>query len=137
MKTPKLIFYLALLICTYGCNNNQSSPVQINKSNESDNPSSSAIAGENGTDNTLHVDSNYKYEYRTGTSGAYEYNYDVEGSDDNGKSVTGNISVSGKYGTGTITDEDGDEQDIDVEWVDYGKLEGTDENNNTYELEVQ
>jgi hypothetical protein len=28
---------------------------------------------------TVHTDTNYKYEYRTGTSGDYGYNYDVSG----------------------------------------------------------
>lgn len=88
-----------------------------------------------GSDN-YHTDSNYKYEFRTGTSGNYEYNYDVNGSDYDGNSVSGNVDVKGKYGSGTIEDEDGNTKDVDVEWIDYGTLEATDEDGNTYELEV-
>jgi hypothetical protein len=77
---------------------------------------------------------NYKYEYRNGTSGNYEYNYDVEGSDENGNSVTGNINIQGKYGSGTIEDENGNERDVDVEWTGNGTLEATDDEGNTYEL---
>lgn len=88
------------------------------------------------TDENYHTDPNYKYEYRTGSSSNYEYNYDVRGSDENGNSVSGNIDIDGKYGTGTIEDENGNEKELDVEWIDYGKLEGTDEDGNTYDLEV-
>ena len=83
-----------------------------------------------------HSDSRYKYKYRTGQSRNYDYNYDVNGTDENGNSVSGNIDISGKYGTGYIEDEEGNEKEIDVEWIDYGQLEATDEDGNTYELEV-
>jgi hypothetical protein len=76
----------------------------------------------------------YKYEYRTGNSGNYEYNYDISGSDENGNSVNGNIDIQGKYGSGYIQDENGNEKQVEVEWVDYGVLEGTDEDGNTYEF---
>jgi hypothetical protein len=85
---------------------------------------------------TVHVDSNYKYEYRTGTSGDYGYNYDVSGYDYNGDEVTGNVSMQDKYGTGTITNAEGDEIEVDVEWVDYGELKATDPDGNEYELTV-
>lgn len=77
----------------------------------------------------VHVDDQYKYEHRTGTSGNYEYNYDVSGD-----GVEGNVDVQGKYGSGTITDEDGNEKEVEVEWVDYGVMEATDEDGNTYTL---
>lgn len=86
--------------------------------------------------NNYHKNPEYKYEYRTGSSGNYEYNYDVSGSDENGGSVNGNIDIRGKYGSGTIQNEDGDDIDIDVEWTDYGVLEGSDDDGNTYDLEV-
>ena len=81
---------------------------------------------------TVHVDSNYKYEYRTGTSGDYGYNYDVSGYHYNGDEVTGNVSMQDKYGTGTITNAEGDELEVDVEWVDYGALKATDPDGNEY-----
>ena len=85
---------------------------------------------------TYYKDSEYKYEYRTGTTGDYEYNYDINGSDEDGNDVYGNVDMNGKYGSGTVEDSDGNELDVDVEWVDYGVLEATDEDGNTYELHV-
>jgi hypothetical protein len=85
---------------------------------------------------TYHVDNNYKYEYRTGISGDYEYNYDVNGFDQQGNEVSGNVNVEGKYGAGIITMENGDEVEVTVEWIDYGKLKATDNEANEYELEV-
>jgi hypothetical protein len=86
---------------------------------------------------TYHVDEEHKYEYRTGTSGDYEYNYDVVGYDQDGNEVSGNISIQDKYGRGTITNSNGDEVEIDAEWVDYGKLKATDDDGNEYELEAE
>ena len=86
------------------------------------------------SNSTYHKDEKYKYEHRTGTTGNYEYNYDVDGSDENGNNVTGNIDIQGKYGSGTIEDENGNEKDVDVEWTGYGTMEATDGDGNTYEL---
>ncbi|MBB3106513.1 hypothetical protein FHS24_001014 [Psychrobacter luti] len=83
------------------------------------------------------INTSYQYEDRTGTVGDYTYNYDVSGQDSFGDEVVGNIDISGKYGNGTITDSEGDEKNIDVEWTDYGILEATDDYGNTYEMEVQ
>lgn len=78
----------------------------------------------------------YKYNNRTrGVSGNYDYNYDVSGDGENGY-VSGNIDIEGKYGSGYLEDEEGNEISVDVEWVDYGVLEATDEDGNTYDLEV-
>lgn len=81
--------------------------------------------------NAEHIDDDYKNESRTGTSGNYEYNYDVSGD-----GVEGNVDMHGKYGSGTITDEYGNDKDVDVEWVDYGVMEATDEDGNTYTMEA-
>lgn len=86
---------------------------------------------------TFYKNKEYEYEYRTGHSGSYEYNYDVTGFDENGNKVSGNIIIEGKYGAGKIKDEEGNTYDIEVEWYDYGKLKGTDENGITYELTVE
>lgn len=86
---------------------------------------------------TFYKNKKYEYEYRTGHSGSYEYNYDVIGFDENGNEVTGKINIEGKYGAGKIEDEDGNTHEIEVEWYDYGKLKGTDENGITYELTVE
>ena len=88
-------------------------------------------------DETYNTDENYKYNNRTGTSGDYDYNYDINGTDGEGNSVNGNIDINGKYGSGTIQDENGDEKNIDVEWVGKGQLEGTDDEGNSYDLEVE
>ena len=87
-------------------------------------------------DVTYHEDTTKEYEYRTGTSGDYTYNYNAYGFDDDGNEVTGNIAVDGKYGNGILTKANGDEIDINVEWIGKGKLLATDEEGNEYELYV-
>jgi hypothetical protein len=79
---------------------------------------------------------NVKYEYRTGNSGNYNYNYDVEGEDQNGNYVSGNVEISSNGGDGYINDDEGNEIYIEVEWVGYGQIEGTDENGNNYDLSI-
>lgn len=88
------------------------------------------------SDQYYHKDTNYKYEHRTGTTGSYEYNYDVSGYDSDANEVSGNISIQNNDGTGTLIDQDGNEIDVDVEWIDNGKLKGTDVDGNEFELEV-
>lgn len=83
------------------------------------------------------VNSSYQYEDRTGVAGDYTYNYDIAGQDIFGNEVEGNIDISGKYGSGTITDNEGYEKNIEIEWTDYGVLEATDDYGSTYEMEVQ
>lgn len=86
---------------------------------------------------TYHVDSEYEYEYRTGISEHYEYNYDIIGHDVEGNEIKGNINISGKYGAGKITNAKGEKKDIFVEWIDYGKLVGKDADSLTYEFVVE
>ncbi|MNR41121.1 hypothetical protein D3C85_1594680 [compost metagenome] len=50
--------------------------------------------------------------------------------------MNGSINVEGKYGAGIITNNEDEEINIQVEWVDYGKLKGTDNEGNEYDLEV-
>lgn len=45
--------------------------------------------------------------------------------------------MQGKYGSVTITDANGYERDIEVEWVGYGEMEATDEDGNTYTMEAE
>jgi hypothetical protein len=85
---------------------------------------------------TYHKDTQYQYEYRTGISGEYEYNYDVSGHDQNGNEVSGNINTEGKQGAGTITNHQGEQRNIQTEWISYGKLKATDDQGNVYELEA-
>ena len=85
---------------------------------------------------TIHTDSTYEYEYRKGESGNYEYNYDVSGTDNNGDEVSGNVSMNGKYGSGTITNSNGEEIEVETEWIGKGILNATDDEGNEYELDV-
>lgn len=84
----------------------------------------------------VHYDSDYQYNYRSGYSGSYDYNYDVEGYSDSGDYFYGNVDTSGKYGEGYIYDDYGNEMYVETEWTDYGVMEATDEDGNTYEFEV-
>lgn len=85
---------------------------------------------------TFREDKTKEYEYRTGNSGDYTYNYNAFGFDSEGNEVNGNITVNGKYGNGILTDKNGNEINIDTEWTGYGKLKAIDEEGNEYELEV-
>ena len=85
---------------------------------------------------TVHTDTAYEYEKRTGTSGHYEYTYEVFGTDANGNKVTGVIEIEGRTGTGVLEDANQKPHKIEVEWVGYGLLNATDENGNEYELKV-
>ncbi|NJB86905.1 hypothetical protein GGR26_002682 [Lewinella marina] len=121
----KYLLPLALLLIAISC---------IESSNDSlDDYNSNQSSGEL----YYHEDSRYKYEHRTGRAGAYNYNYDIEGYDEDGNYVYGNIDISGKNGHGYITTEDGNDLSIDIEWVDYGELEGYDENGTYYNLELE
>ena len=93
-------------------------------------------AAEVNNEETIHTDTTYEYEYRKGESGNYEYNYDVSGTDDNGDEVSGNVSMNGKYGSGTITNSIGEEIEVETEWIDKGVLNATDDDGNEYELNV-
>ncbi len=125
-----LLFLLSLVSCSENGTSAKKEPIVQQPASSLSNSSNNS-GGSN-----YHSNPNYKYEYRKGYKNNYEYNYDVNGSDQDGNGVSGNIDVSGKYGTGTIEDENGNEKSIDVEWVDYGVMEGTDEDGNSYELEV-
>lgn len=84
----------------------------------------------------IHTDTTYEYKYRKGESRNYEYNYDVSGTDDNGDEVSGNVSMNGKCGSGTITNSNGEEIEVETEWIDKGVLNATDDDGNEYELNV-
>lgn len=85
---------------------------------------------------TYHVDTTRHYEYRTGKSGHYEYNYDVKGINVKGDSVFGNINIEGKTGAGIVSHDSLKDIEIMVHWVGYGKLEAVDQNGNEYHLTV-
>lgn len=85
---------------------------------------------------TYHVDTEYQYEYRTGKSGHYEYNYDVKGINSRGDSVFGNINVQGKNGAGILRFDTIPDIEIKTEWTGQGKLKATDNQANEYFLIV-
>ena len=85
---------------------------------------------------TVHVDTTYEYEKRTGTSGHYEYTYEVVGTDEQGNEVTGEIEVEGKSGNGVITNSNKEEIPVEVEWSGHGILKAVDEEGNEYELQI-
>ena len=84
-----------------------------------------------------HEDTTHHYEYRTGESGNYQYNYDVVATDAEGNELEGNINVEGKYGKGILTDLQGNTIAITTQWIGYGKLLGTDNEGNEYEVVVK
>lgn len=81
---------------------------------------------------TLHTDTTYKYEYRTGISG----NYDVSGFDTKGKEVSGSVYMEDKQGVGTLTISGDEEIEIAVEWIGHGKLLAKDKQGKEYKLTV-
>lgn len=81
---------------------------------------------------TLHTDTTYKYEYRTGISG----NYDVSGFDIKGKEVSGSVYMEDKQGAGTLTISGDEEIEIAVEWIGHGKLLAKDKQGKEYKLTV-
>ena len=81
---------------------------------------------------TLHTDTTYKYEYRTGISG----NYDVSGFDIKGKEVSGSVYMEDKQGAGTLTISGDEEIEIAVEWIGHGKLLAKDKRGKEYKLTV-
>lgn len=79
---------------------------------------------------TYHNDSTYKYEYRTGVSGNYQYHYDVIGQNSKGEKVSGEVDMEGKYGEGVINKT----TKIKAEWIDKGVIKAEDRKGNLYEL---
>ena len=128
MKTNTNLL-LFVLLSLFGCKQKEASQPQTLLPKNTEHLTKEEI-------NTIHIDTNYKYEYRTGTSGDYGYNYDVSGYDDSGNEVTGNVSMEDKYGTGYITKSEGEEVEVEVEWIGKGELKATDSDGNEYELTV-
>lgn len=82
---------------------------------------------------TYHTDSTYKYEYRTGESGSYQYHYDVVGENSKGEKVSGEVDMEGKYGVGILNKT----TEIEAEWIDKNQIKATDSKGNSYELIVE
>ncbi|MBK0370084.1 hypothetical protein [Flavobacterium agrisoli] len=100
--------------------------------------STKAVKYDNPVDDpTYHEDKQYKYEYRTGTSGEYQYNYDVIGKNNKDEEVTGNVSMQGKYGIGIILTPNGTEFSVKLEWVGQGRLQAVNIEGDTLNLRVR
>lgn len=84
---------------------------------------------------TVHIDTSFEYEKRTGASGSYQYTYDVIGTDEQGNEVTGQVDVEGKSGNGIITNND-EEIPVEVEWSGHGILKAVDREGNEYQLQT-
>ena len=133
----KLLFTFLYFLLTISCKKAAAPPPQINSfyKNEVITPDDrKTITPQEAK--TYHVDKTFQYEYRTGISGNYEYNYDVKGIDTKDDSVFGNINVQGKYGAGILNAENNLDVEINTEWLTYGKLKATDKNGNEYNLIV-
>ena len=140
MKKNYFFFFPIFILFLFNCNQKEKPVTESSKNNSIEKTDDKKIPArkslDNETNNNFHTDGKYKYEHRTGNSKEYEYNYDVEGYDQDGNYVNGNVDITGKNGSGSIEDENGNEIDVEVEWVDYGKLEATDDEGNTYDLEA-
>ena len=84
------------------------------------------------TDDDEYDESSFKYNYKNGSY----YNYDISGYDEDGNYVSGNVDID-EYGEGYIEDEYGNEKYVEVKWVDYGVMEGYDEDGIYYEFNVE
>ena len=130
MKHVLLIVVLVTFVIISSCGDTR-------KQNTDEGKVNTVTTTETQTDSRKEYNSEYKYNYRSGSSNHYEYNYDVVGTDENGDEVSGNVDMEGKYGTGYINDENDNEVYIEAEWIDNGELEATDDDGNTYNLEVE
>lgn len=137
MLLRKKIPFLILLLGTTACKKADAPPpIQVNSFYKA-----SITADDRKTitpeeAKTYHVNTTYKYQYRTGNPGHYEYNYDVKGININGDSVFGNINVQGKNGAGILIDSIA-ETEISTEWISHGKLKALDKQGNEYHLIVK
>lgn len=146
----KYIILLSFQVFIFSCKNRSTvETTEYNKETTSmsvsstnytvDNSENGSVSSRNRTELTNSSLNNSTSSSYTGGNlyGGYnEYNYDVSGSDISGNSVNGNVDMQGKYGTGSIRNESGDDIEIDVEWTGKGTLEGTDDSGNYYDLEV-
>lgn len=82
---------------------------------------------------TAQEDNEYAYEYKYGPG---QYNYDVEGYDEDGNYLSGNVDTNDRYVDGYINDDEGNETYFSGEWVDYGVIEGYDGDGDWVQLEV-
>ncbi|WP_309640747.1 hypothetical protein [Flavobacterium sp.] len=124
---------IAIALLCVSCNKKQithvENPTSINRDQEVNTKTSQEEV-------SYHIDSSHQYEHRTGSSGHYEYTYDVIGNDIDNNELSGSVSIQGNQGKGMLIDTENNEIEVDVEWIDHGKIKATDENGNEYELEV-
>lgn len=69
---------------------------------------------------------------------AGDYSYDVSGYSSSGEYVSGELETNrgSRDVEGTLTLENGEQVQFEGEWTGRGTVEGTDENGESYEIEV-
>lgn len=86
---------------------------------------------------TIHTNSDYKYDHHNGNAGDYEHHYDVFGSNEDGSEVTGYIDIQGKTGNGVLEDELGNEIEVTAQWISKTELRAVDNEGNVWDLIVE
>lgn len=134
MKSLLKIFFIGIFLSLLGCKKEQAKiqPQTFHKEVITRDHNQTITAKDV---QMYHEDIIYNYEYRNGSSDNYKHSYLVYGLDQEGDSVSGIINIKGKHGAGTIINSDKETVDIQVEWIDYGKLKGTDNKGNVYLLD--
>lgn len=83
---------------------------------------------------SLSAQAQYKYELKYGTD---RYNYDVYGHNYDGIDVVGNVDTNGKFVSGVLFDDDGDEIYFEGEWTGHGEIAGFGDDGEFYDLRVE
>ncbi len=100
----------------------------------SDNP----FPDESGNDDANNYNgSDYQYQNIPVYTGHYQSKYGIAGADENGKSVSGNIEIRGRSGSGVVADANGNKREVDVKMTESGSLVGVDESGRKYSLNHQ
>lgn len=86
---------------------------------------------------TIHTNSDYKYNHHDGDAEDYEYHYDVVGSNKDGSEVAGYIDIQGKTGNGVLEDELGNEIEVTAQWTSKTELRAVDNEGNIWDLIVE
>lgn len=137
----KYLFLLSFgfFVTIVGCGENPKPPINQPVSTSLDYESYKPLIKGNGINNTNYyypTTPSYQYQTHRRNSYSHDYNYDVSGFDEDGNPIEGNIDVNKRGGEGYIIDKDGNKKRIEVEWSGRGQLEGTDEDGNSLDLEV-
>lgn len=67
----------------------------------------------------------------------FGFEYDINGYDNEGNYVYGELDVDHKGAYGYIYTQDGESKRVNLEWTEKGYLEGYDEDGNYYDLQLE